>query len=116
MATILHVAHRQDWDDAQSSGVYRVSTRGATLSDVGFIHASFPGQIAAMAEAFYADDPAELVVLVLESNEIEAAGVRVVVEDGGAGEGFPHIYGAIRSSSVREARPAGFTDDGRFHY
>lgn len=37
---ILHLAHRADWDEALVSGQYRTSTRGASLDDVGFIHAS----------------------------------------------------------------------------
>lgn len=39
---IWHLAHRDDWEQACSAGAYRMSTRGATLDQVGFIHASRP--------------------------------------------------------------------------
>ncbi len=44
--TILHIARRADWDESLHAGAYRVSTRGANLDQVGFIHASFPEQVA----------------------------------------------------------------------
>lgn len=114
--TILHLAHREDWLNAQASGEYRVSTRGKTLDEVGFIHASYPEQITRMAEAIYAGDTSELCVLVLDDEVIRTAGVRVVDEDGGKGELFPHIYAAIKPSWVVEVLDAGFDPAGKFHY
>ncbi|WP_460519523.1 DUF952 domain-containing protein [Humibacter antri] len=114
--TILHLAYRSDWESALESGEYRMSTRGATLDDVGFIHASYPGQLARTAELFYADDDRELCVLVLDETLIRADGVRVIEEDGGSGELFPHVYGAIKPSWVVEVRPAGFDELKRFQF
>lgn len=115
--SIFHVAHREDWDAAVAAdGAYRVSTRGATLDAVGFIHASYAHQLGAVAELIYAGDPAELCVLVLDPAAIQAAGTAVVDEDGGNGELFPHIYGPIESAFVTEVRPAAFDTDGRFHH
>jgi uncharacterized protein (DUF952 family) len=85
--TILHLAHRDDWERALATGEYRTSTRGATLDDVGFIHASYPDQLP-----------------------------RVADEDGGDGEPCPHIYGPIRPRWVVEVRPAGFDERGAFWY
>lgn len=114
--TILHLARRVDWNDAQSSGEYRISTRGATIDQVGYIHASFPDQLATVAEAIYADADDEFCVLVMDEEAIRAAGTPVVVEDCGCGQSYPHIYGPIDPAWVTEVRPASFTADGQFRF
>ena len=106
--TILHLAHRSDWESALASGEYRTSTRGASLDEVGFIHASYSHQLARVAEAIHADDTAELCVLVIEEDLVRADGIVVVDEDGGDGELFPHIYGAVRPAWVTDVRASGF--------
>lgn len=113
--TILHLARRADWEAAQRSGEYRISTRDATLDDVGFIHASFPHQLATVAECAYADADDELCVLVMDETAIRAAGTPVEVEDCGDGDAFPHIYGPIDPVWVTEVRTAGF-ENGRFEF
>ncbi|WP_435737227.1 DUF952 domain-containing protein [Cellulosimicrobium sp. PMB13] len=114
---ILHVAHQEDWEAALRSGdAYQVSTRGASLDEVGFIHASYPHQLAAVAEFVHAGDEADLCVLVLDMDVIQAAGTRVVVEDGGRGQLYPHIYGPIEPRFVTAVRPAGFDEAGRFRW
>lgn len=114
--TILHLALRTDWVDAQRGGEYRVSTLGRTLDDVGFIHASYPHQLAAVAETFYSRAGGTLCVLVMDEETIRAAGTPVVVEDDGSGEEFPHIYGPIDPAWATEVRPATFGEDGRFQF
>ncbi|MFI2753455.1 DUF952 domain-containing protein [Cellulomonas sp. P22] len=116
MTTILHLARRADWDAALASGSYRVSTRGATLDQVGFIHASYPHQLAAVAELVYADDTAELCVLVLDREALLAAGTPVRDEDGGGGTAYPHVYGPIDPAFVTDVRTAGFDAEGRFSF
>ncbi|MFL4473944.1 DUF952 domain-containing protein [Paeniglutamicibacter sp. MACA_103] len=101
MATILHLAELEFWDQAQATGVYRRSTRGATLEQVGFIHCSSPGQLPAVAGYIYADYPGELVVLELDGSAIAAAGIEIRFEDGGDGQMFPHLYGQLRTEWVR---------------
>jgi len=113
--TIQHLAHRSDWDAAPVSGEYRTSTRGRSLDDVGFIHASYPHQLAEVAEFVHAGDDAELVVLVVDEGRARADGVDVIDEDGGNGELYPHIYGAIRPDWVIDIRPAWFDSEGAFH-
>ncbi|HOW00092.1 MAG TPA: DUF952 domain-containing protein, partial [Rhodoglobus sp.] len=76
--TIFHIAHAIDWHDAERTGEYRVSTRGRTLDEVGFIHASSEAQVVGVANAFYSDDPLTLIVLELDEARIEAAGIRVL--------------------------------------
>lgn len=87
--TILHLAHLSDWQAALAAGEYRTSTRGATLDDVGFLHASYPEQVARVAEFVHA---------------------------GGDGERYPHVHGPIRPEWVTAVRTASFDDGGRFHY
>lgn len=112
--TILHLARRADWDEALRRGTYRVSTLGASLDSVGFVHASLPDQIAAVAEAVYREIDDELCVLVLDESTIRAAGVEVRLEDGGDGVAYPNVYGAIDPSWVVDVRPAWFDGNGRF--
>lgn len=113
---IFHLARRADWDAAVASGSYEVSTRGARLADVGFVHASYAHQLGPVAEAVYAGEDAELCVLVLDPDLIRAAGTAVVDEDGGDGELYPHVYGPLVPSFVTDVRPATLDDDGRLRF
>ncbi len=110
-----HIALRPDWDDAVAAGTYAVSTRGATLDDVGFIHASTAEQVQGTASRFYADAPEPLVVLVMDEDRLTAGGIEVRWEDAGGGELFPHLYAALPVALVDEVRPAEFVE-GRLDY
>lgn len=107
---ILHLALASDWAAALESGVYRTSTIGATIDEVGFIHASTPEQVQATARRFYADVTEPLVLLVLDEDRLRAGGVPVVHEDAGGGELFPHLYAALPTSLVDEVRPVRLVD------
>ncbi len=110
---IWHLAVRSHWEAARTAGEYAVSTRGMNLDEVGFIHASLPHQLPAVAEFVYSDEDAPLCVLVLDTQLIEAAGTEVRFEDGGDGELYPHVYGAIDPAWVISVRSAHFDEDGR---
>jgi uncharacterized protein (DUF952 family) len=115
--SIFHIARVSDWEDAQDDGAYRISTRGATLDDVGFIHASGDrAQVERVAAFVYADDEEPLVVLVIDEARLELSGIQLEYEDGGAGELFPHIYGPIDPTWVSEVLPASFDEDGVFRF
>jgi glutathione S-transferase len=109
--TIFHIAHRADWDAALAAGEYRVSTRGLTLDQVGFIHASSADQLSGVAGQFYRDDPEALVVLEIDD---AALGDAVRWEDAGEGELFPHIFRALHPTDVTAIVPAEFDESGRF--
>ena len=111
--SLLHIAHAEDWNAAVSTGEYRVSTRGALLEEVGFIHASSSLQVAAVAGFAFADDPEALVVLVVDDDALRSHGIAVRYQDGGNGTLYPHIFGALKPTFVTEVRPAGFVG-GRF--
>lgn len=110
---VLHLAHRAAWDASRESGEYRISTRGSTLDEVGFIHASNLEQLVAVADLFYADDPEPLVILALDDRAIRDSGTDIRYEDGGNGQLYPHIYGPILREMVTDVYPA-HMDDGRF--
>lgn len=113
---ILHLAEEDDWLDANASGSYRISTRGATLDEVGFIHASTRSQLPAVARFVHAGNPNPLVVIVMDIDDVRLAGVDVRFEDGGNGELYPHLYGAIRPEFVLDVLPAWFDSDGIITY
>jgi uncharacterized protein (DUF952 family) len=108
---IHHVALAADWAAARVSGEYRVSTLGATLDDVGFIHAAFVEQVAGVLDRFYGgvDDP--LVVLVIDPARLTAP-VRVEVP-AGAHEAFPHVYGPVPAAAVTDVLDVGRNGVGR---
>ena len=106
MATerLFHLALRRDWEEAKEagSGEYRVSTRGRTLAEEGFLHASYAHQWQGVRDAYYADVSEPLVLL-----EVDPALLDVpVVEEVPAGgdEAFPHVYGPLPVAAVVTVR------------
>jgi uncharacterized protein (DUF952 family) len=96
---IFHVATAADWAAAQLAGSYTTSTRGVTLEQQGFIHASRADQWEGVRERFYADAREPLVLLEIDSDLL---GVPLVDEPPAPGveETFPHIYGPLSPSAV----------------
>jgi uncharacterized protein (DUF952 family) len=113
---IFHVTTRAEWAAAQDIGSYRMSSKGATLDEVGFIHASSAEQLPRVAAFLYAGTDEPLVVLELDEDRIRRACLRISWEDGGAGELFPHIYGAVETGFVVAAHPAEFDGGGVLRY
>jgi uncharacterized protein (DUF952 family) len=110
MTQLLHITERSVWDAAVASGEYRLSTRGMTLEQQGFIHCSLPRQLRGVAESFYGDLD-ELVVLVVDSDRL-AAVVKYEPPAPGAEE-FPHIYGPIAIDAVVDVIPVNRDEGGR---
>jgi predicted ATPase/class 3 adenylate cyclase/uncharacterized protein (DUF952 family) len=109
---VFHIALEGDWEDAQQSGVYRVSTRGSRLEDIGFIHAAFEHQIAVIGAVLYGDTTEPVVVLVIDTEYLE---IPVVFENlEGGDESFPHLYGPLPTGAVVDVLAAVVTTDGRF--
>jgi uncharacterized protein (DUF952 family) len=98
---IFHLALPDDWAAAFADGEYRMSTRGMTLDDVGYIHCSTREQVEATANGFYGDLD-QLVVLTIDPalvpspivHEPPAPGVDAL---------FPHIYGPLPVPAVNQA-------------
>jgi uncharacterized protein (DUF952 family) len=95
--SIYHIAFRADWDAAIAAREYRVSTRGRTLEQQGFIHAATAEQVGGVAEAFYADAE-DLVVLVIDPARLISELRYDPVP--GADRPFPHIYGPLNVDAV----------------
>jgi glutathione S-transferase len=98
---IYHLAEQAHWDQALRSGSYARSTRGLSLEDVGFIHASSAEQWPVVRRTFFADLEEPLVLLHIDESRLAAP----VVDEVGApetGELFPHVYGPINVDAVVE--------------
>lgn len=113
MAELLHITDRDHWLAAARTGEYRMSTRGVTLEQQGFIHCSARGQLGQVARLLYADALAdELVVLVIDSDRVPAPVRYEAAEPGG--EAYPHIYGVLPASAVTDVLPVSRDAAGRF--
>lgn len=93
---IFHIARTGDWQHAQVSGVYTMSTVGKTLAEEGFIHCSDADQVSGTAERYYKDET-DLVLLHIDTAKLTSP---VKYENG-----FPHVYGPIDVAAVSEAEP-----------
>lgn len=114
MQWLYHIATVPDWQQAQRGGEYRTSTRGRTLSEEGFIHASTAAQVLPVANAFYLDEQQDLVLLVLDTGRI-AVEIRYEPVPGWA-DPFPHIYGPLDAAAVVQAVPLERDPAGSFRW
>lgn len=103
MAHIFHIATAGDWADARRLGRYATSTRGRTLAEEGFIHASRADQWEGVRERFYSDVTEPLVLLVIETDLLDVPVVEEAVP--GADEFFPHVYGPLDPAAVVQVVP-----------
>ena len=94
---IYHIALRPDWEAAKAAGEYRVSTKGVTLEQEGFIHCSLRHQVGQTLAAFYTDTD-DVVLLAIDPERLTAP-VKHEAPAPGAEE-FPHIYGPVPVNAV----------------
>jgi uncharacterized protein (DUF952 family) len=104
---LYHLALADEWRQAQADGVYRRSSRGLALEQVGFVHACQAHQLAATHQRFYADLPASAVrLLSIDPERLARHGVPIRYEPAAeSGELFPHLYGALPLEAVLLAEP-----------
>jgi uncharacterized protein (DUF952 family) len=98
---IFHVATLADWEAAQREGAYTTSTRGRTLAEEGFIHASRPEQVQPVLDRYYADATEPLVLLVIDPELLDA---EVRVEPVGD-DTYPHVHGPLDPAAVVAVHP-----------
>jgi glutathione S-transferase len=100
---VYHLALPGDWADAFASGEYRMSTRGVTLEQEGFIHCSTREQVEDTANRFYADLDT-LMLLTVDPLLVPAS---IVWEPPApdVDDLFPHVYGPIPVAAVNRAEP-----------
>lgn len=101
---LFHAALPGDWTAAQAAGRYEMSTRGRTLADEGFIHASYENQVEGVANRFFADLD-ELVLLEIDRERVDVEVIDESPTGDPADEHFPHIYGPLSVSAVVRAQP-----------
>jgi uncharacterized protein (DUF952 family) len=89
---IVHICPSAAWEEAQKTGEYRPPS----LNVEGFIHASLPEQVLAVANRFYAGR-SDLQLLWIDPQRVHPS-IRYEPADG---EMFPHIYGALNLDAVR---------------
>ena len=89
---ILHIAYCQDWETAKNIGFYQA----ASLESQGFIHASMPSQMVAVANKFYKGQQ-DLVLLCIDPALLES---EVHYESLGTSEAYPHIYGKVNWEAI----------------
>jgi uncharacterized protein (DUF952 family) len=113
VTVIYHIAAAADWEQAQREGAYTTSTRGRTLAEEGFIHASTAPQVAPVANAFYQGEPDQLLLVI----DTERVGPELRYElVPGQPDPYPHIYGPLNTGAVLEARPFAPGPDGTFTF
>ncbi|HXS64375.1 MAG TPA: DUF952 domain-containing protein [Streptosporangiaceae bacterium] len=110
---VYHIAFSEDWAEAARVGEYTISTRGLTLEQQGFIHASDAHQVALVANSFYLADDG-LIALVIDTDRLRSP-VRYEKVPG-SDEPFPHIYGPINVDAVIATTPLERGSDGRFSF
>ena len=98
---IFHVASRSDWEEALRSGHYTTSTRGRTLEQEGFLHASRADQVDDVLGRFYADVTEPLVLLEVDTDLLDVPWREDPVDH----DTFPHVYGPLATSAVVDVRP-----------
>ena len=98
MSTIVVISSREYWDDMQRSGVYTHSTLKSELSDIGFIHCTFPDQTLDVANRHFTDRD-NVLLLLIDVNEVKPE-VKVEAALSGRAGVFPHIYGPLNIDAV----------------
>jgi glutathione S-transferase len=98
---LYHLVEKSTWDAAVAAGEYPWSTRGLTLEQEGFVHASFAHQVPGTSERFYAD-VADLLLLTIDESLLTSP--LVIEQINGAPEPFPHIYGPLDITAVVDVR------------
>ena len=105
---IFHIATVEDWEQAQATGAYTTSTRGVTLEQEGFLHASREDQWEGVRERYYADATEALLLLEIDTDLLDVPWVEEKPHPDAA-ETFPHIYGPLSPDAVVAVHPLGAT-------
>lgn len=85
-----------------------MSTRGKSLSDVGFVHCARAEQVEGVRAMFYADVET-LVLLTIDTDRLTSPWQLDPVP--GAELSFPHVYGPINLDAIVETRVQGSKHD-----
>lgn len=108
---LFHITRAADWEEAQKSGTYRVSTLDRGLEEEGFIHLSFAHQVKPVADAFYRGMQGLLLLQIDPARLHSKLSVEDLLE---TGEKFPHLYGALNMDAVEHVHHFTPAPDGTF--
>jgi len=101
---IYHITTQPEWDAAQAAGTYLP----ANFQADGFIHCSDLFQVEGVANRFYKETPA-LILLQIDQDKVPAPLVYENLEGGDMP--FPHLYGPLPTSAVVAVHPI-LSEDG----
>ncbi|NEO87945.1 MAG: DUF952 domain-containing protein [Spirulina sp. SIO3F2] len=90
---ICHITSQAAWQAAQEQGIYH----HPSLADEGFIHCSYPEQVAATAQRFFQGQTG-LVLLWIGCDRLT---VRLQVDPVPGHGTFPHLYGPMNLDAVQ---------------
>ena len=106
MGVILHITKREQWNQAESAGVYH----GDALGSEGFIHCSTLQQVIEVANALFCAQEG-LMLLCIAPDRVEA---EIRYESTESEERFPHIYGPLNTDAVIKVLEFEPDEDGKF--
>lgn len=112
MTTVWHLTDPDTWADARSRGVLTGSTRGVTIAEVGFLHASHADQLALVTSVVHADITGPMVALGIDVDLLAQHGLELREEPGGPDDPtlFPHVHGGdVPLAVVTEVVPVTVT-------
>jgi uncharacterized protein (DUF952 family) len=92
MNTILHITHKQEWENAKNLGTYCSNT----LESEGFIHCSTIAQLIGSANRFFKGQK-DLVILKIDADRVKP---EIRYEGAEINNLFPHIYGGLNIDAV----------------
>lgn len=95
---VYHYTTVADWQRSIVAGEHRVSGRGMTLSDEGFIHLCDAGQRAGVWQRFWSGIDEPVVLLTVDEQRLAPPLVRENTH--GGAELFPHLYGPLPVAAV----------------
>lgn len=103
---IYHICQREEWQAAEAAGAYGGSSQDQAD---GFIHFSDGAQVVASAAKHRTGQTG----LVLLSVDPDAVGTALKWEPSRGGALFPHLYGVLPLSAVKQVDDLPLGDDGR---
>ena len=100
--TFTHIAHREEWEAQKDSKFYAPSAYNPKDPD-SFVHCTQADkkQLSGVLERFFPNKTAELVLLFIDHDSVQAKVVEEKTPDGW----FPHVYGAINKDAIYGVAP-----------
>lgn len=98
---VFHYTTAADWERSLAAGEHRVSGRGMTLADEGFIHLCDADQRAGVWQRFWFGIEEPMVLLSVDVRRLDPPIVRENAH--GGTELFPHLYAPLPASAVLSA-------------